>query len=64
MGKQKWRRMCKGALTEAGYTDLNLFFERNGRQYTSYWGCGVGRAEVILDKKTGMVCIYELNFVK
>lgn len=63
MCKQKWRRICNAALLQAGYGEFQLFFERNGRAYTSYWGHGNQRAEVIVDKRTGTVSIFELAFV-
>ncbi|MGN1158341.1 MAG: hypothetical protein ACI4TK_19385, partial [Agathobacter sp.] len=63
MFKQKFRRRCKEALEESGYRNPQLFFERNGREYASYWGEGMRRMEVIFYKDAKSVHIYELKFL-
>lgn len=62
MFKQKYRKKCRDALIKKGYRDPQLFFERSGREYTSYWGDGLRRMEVICFKANKTVHIYELTF--
>lgn len=62
MLKQKYRKQCKAALEASGYCNPQLFFERNGHEYTSYWGEGMRRMEVIYFKDKKNVHIYELKF--
>lgn len=63
MYKKRWRQMCYNSLVAAGYKNPQLYFERNRKEYSSYWGSDLQRAEVFLNKQTGTVQIFELQFV-
>lgn len=65
MFKQQYRKQCREALITSGYHDPQLFFDRvlaRGGKYTSYWGDGMSRMEVICFKKSGAVHIFKLKF--
>ncbi len=60
---QKYRKECLRSLLIAGYENPQIFFERNRKDYTSYWGSQERRMEVVYFKETGETHIYELKFL-
>lgn len=63
MFKKKFRMICKRALEQAGYEHPVLMMDRMGKVYNSYWGSGMRRAEVVCEKGSGTVYIFEARLV-
>lgn len=64
MMAQKLRKVCYQALIQSGYSSPQLFFDRKVQKgYSSYWGDGEKRMEVLYDKILKTVSIFELRYI-
>lgn len=61
---KRYRKVCYQGLIQQGYENPVLFFDRMGTRYSSYWGSGDKRMEVIYNPLDSTVAIYELEYLK